>query len=58
MGSFFDYPALVHDEDPVGFLDGGETMGDDEGRPVLHQPVERVLNGRLGFVVERRGGFI
>ena len=38
--AFLDDPALVHDDDAVGGADGGEAVGDDDRRPVRHQPLE------------------
>ena len=36
----------------------GEAMGDDEGRTVLHQMLERLLYEPFGLGVERRGSFV
>ena len=37
LPAFHDLP-LFDDQDLVGPADGAETVGDDEGRPVLQQP--------------------
>ena len=50
--------AVTHDEDDVGIADGREPMGDDEGRTVLRQSVESLLNELLRASVDRRRGFV
>ena len=50
--------AFVHDHDIVGFFDGREPVGDDDGGAVLHQVFQCRLNQPLGFVVQRAGGLI
>jgi len=34
VGAFFDDPTVIHDDDAVGILDGGQAVGDDDGRLV------------------------
>jgi len=36
--------APVDHEDPVHELDGGEAMGHDDGRPILEEHSQRVLD--------------
>src|SRR6188768_1825368 len=54
----FDDVAGDHDHDLVGVLDGGESMRDHERRSIAHELDERLLDATLGFVVERRSGFV
>jgi hypothetical protein len=35
VDAFFDDVAVVHDDDAVGVLDGGQAVGDDDGRSVM-----------------------
>src|ERR1700730_12619808 len=48
-------PALVEHDDLVGIAACGKPMRDHEGRPVLGDKIERVLNLAFGEGVERRG---
>src|ERR671917_2693233 len=54
------YGALVEDQDQVGVPHRGYPLGDHEDRPVLlaHQPVQRLLDGRLRLGVDRRGAVV
>ena len=58
MGPRLHDPALFHAADAVGVLNGGQPVGDDENGPVFPQLVEGRLDLRLGFVVQRTGGFV
>ena len=58
MIAFFHDTALIHHDDPVRRTDRCQTVGDDNGRPVLHQLVERVLNQFLAFSIQRRSRFV
>jgi hypothetical protein len=53
-----DDAALVHHQDDVGALDGGQAVGDHQRGAAAHDAVERGLDVALGFGVERRGGFV
>ena len=53
MTSLFDDVTVLHYENHVRFLDGGETVGDDEGSPSLHHGFEGVLNFKLGSGIDR-----
>ena len=56
--ALLDDAAVVHHDDPVGAADGGEAVGDDDRRAVVHQPLERLLDQPLGFGVERGGRLV
>ena len=43
-GPTFDYDPLPDDRDDIGILDGGEAVGDDNGRSVGHGVVECPLD--------------
>ncbi len=58
VGAAFDDASLLDDEDLVGAADRGEAVGDDEGRPSLHEVAEAVLNHGLGLGVEGAGSLI
>ena len=58
MGAGFGEAAVVEHVDLVGVADGGEAVGDDEGGAASGEAGEGALDGRLGFVVDRGGGFV
>jgi hypothetical protein len=33
--AFLDDPTVIHNDDPVGVFDGGQAVGDDDGRAVM-----------------------
>jgi hypothetical protein len=33
--AFFDDPTVIHDDDAVCVLDGGQAVGDDDGRAIM-----------------------
>ena len=45
----FDDAAVVEEDDEVGVAHGGQTVGDDEGRAVLAQPVDGLFDPGFGF---------
>lgn len=49
--ALLDPPVLEH-KDPIGVADGGETVGDGEGRSTHRSTVDRALNEGFGLVVE------
>ncbi len=49
---------FVHDDDAIGMLDGGQTMGNHERGAITLQRLERFLHAPLGFGIERRGGLV
>ena len=58
MAAVLDQLAVLQTEDDVGVLDGGEPMGDGDGRPALRGPLEGVLDQPLGLGVQRRGRLV
>src|SRR3990172_5690988 len=50
--AFFDH------HDAIGMLDGGEAVGDDQGRAILHQRLQRRLHMALRVGVQRRSGLV
>jgi hypothetical protein len=52
-----DLPA-VEDQNPVGVHKGARAMGDDEGGPAAHQPLQGFPNLAFAFGVESRGRFV
>ena len=48
----------MHAADRVGVADRRESMSDANRRPVLHQPVDRLLHDVLRFGVERGGRLV
>eukprot|EP00962_Isochrysis_galbana_P024082 scaffold7364_cov130-Isochrysis_galbana.AAC.5 len=51
--ALLDNPALGDDADGVGRADGGQTMGDDHGGALGHEPVDSFLHDVLRLRVER-----
>jgi len=58
MGALLHDGAIVHYADAVGFADGGQAVGDDDGGSALHEGIEGFLNLFFGFGIEAGGGFI
>ena len=58
MRALFDYVAVVHHEDEVGFLYRRQTVRDDKTRPALHHCAERALDLDLRARVDRRRRFV
>ena len=58
MGSVFTKLTLVHDEDGVRRLDGGEAMGDEDGGAAGDHAGEREAHAKLGVGVDRGGGLV
>ena len=50
--------AMVHDENHVGFLHGGHTLGDDDLRGVGNLMMECGANQLIGFGVDRGRGIV
>ena len=58
MGAgFYDFPMVQH-QDLAGILDGGEPVGDDEGCPPYHEPVQGFLDDPFAFRIQGRSGFV
>ena len=47
-----------HDDDAVGAPDGRESVRDDQGRAVHHEPFDRLLDEAFRLGIERRGRFV
>lgn len=58
VGALFGNAPTLHDDDPVGMLDGGQAVRNDQGGTSLHQALQGVLYQPFGFGVQRRGGFV
>lgn len=58
VSAFLDDVTLVHDQDKVGVLDGGQTVRHDERGLVLHKFFERLLNLDFGTRVDGRSRFV
>src|SRR6516225_3481676 len=55
MGAGFDETAAIENGESVGVAHGRQAMGDDDGRAVAHQRVERTAHLGLADGVEVRG---
>ncbi len=55
MGAGFDYLTFLHHDDQIGTADGGEAVGDDDGRFVLSEVGECLLDEAFTFGVESGG---
>ena len=58
MGAFLDDASPIQDEDPVRPLDRREPVRDHDRCPSAHQTVERLLDEKFAFVVERARGLV
>ena len=56
--SHFAQLALVHDDDLVGALNRGETMGDDDGGAAFDHSLQGIANAEFGFGIDTGSGFI
>lgn len=54
----FDDASVSDDVDAVGVLDGGESVGNDQGGAILHEFFEGGLNPPFRFGIQGRGGFV
>ena len=58
MAAYIDHPPLVHDHDAVGLLDRRQAVGDHQGGPLVHQPVQqaldRLMHKRTTLVIAHR----
>ena len=50
--------TLVHDNDLIAILDGGQAVSHDDGGTALHQLVQRILDQRFGLCVDVGGSFV
>ena len=58
MGSLFHLLPPVDDDDPVGVLDGGETMRHDDGGAAGHEPLQPILDEPLTGCVDTGGRLV
>ena len=58
VGALFDDAARIHHDNPVGPLNRGQTVSDDEGRATGHGIMQGLLNQTLIFGVQSAGGLI
>ncbi|RUP45685.1 hypothetical protein BC936DRAFT_147864 [Jimgerdemannia flammicorona] len=58
VGALLGNDTLVHDNDEVGMLDGGETMGNDNRAAVFGDRVKRTLDKPFRGSVEGRSSFV
>ena len=58
MAATFDDAALFEHQNLVGADHGGQPVGDDQGRAVLGDLVQALLDFALGLGVERRGRLV
>ncbi len=58
MRPFFQDTAVIHDDDPVGVPDGGEAVGDDDGRALAHDRVQPFLDLHFGEGIDAGCRFV
>ena len=58
VSALLDDPPLVQDENAVGPLHGRQAVGDQDGGPSSHQPVQRLLHQHLRLRIQGRGRFV
>src|SRR5690554_6623077 len=58
MGAAFNDPTLVHHQDLVCFLNGGQTVGYDDGSSAFRQFFRSGLDQGFGFGIDRGSSFI
>ena len=58
MRAHLDDAAVFHHDDAVGALDGGQPVGDDQGRAVLHRGFERRLHHPFTLGIECAGRLV
>ena len=51
-------PPVIHHQDRVGRQDRAQPVGDHQARPPNHDPLQRLLDQRLGLAVQRRRGLV
>ena len=54
MGAFLPDLALVHDDDLVAVLDGGQAVCHDDGGTALHQLVQRIVKAYEKYDEQKR----
>ncbi len=58
MGSLLDDAAILNNQNSVGVDHGCEPMGNDNAGAAFRQCLERSLNRRFAFGIQRRGCLI
>ena len=58
MGAALDHPAVVDDQQLVGFADGRESVCDDQRRATTQGLAQGALHRGLGLGVQVRRGFV
>ena len=58
VGALLREFSILQNANPVGFLNGGKPMGNDEASAAGTEILQGFLNESLRFVVERGGRFI
>lgn len=58
MSAGFHNTSLLQNNNPVGLLDGRETMGNGDRGAVLSNPVERGLHDLLATNIDGTGGLV
>src|SRR5699024_11746105 len=58
VGAALDDASGVEDQDPVGGLGGGQTVGDGHGGATAGEPVQGALDACLCVRVHRGGGLV
>jgi hypothetical protein len=54
----FDDLSAIHHQDQVRGQDGAQAMRDHDAGASRHDALQRILDQRFGFAVERAGGFV
>ena len=58
MGAALDDATVFEDQDRVAVDHAGQAVGDDQGRPILHESVEGPADDGLVLGIDRRGGLV
>ena len=53
-----DDGAILHDQNLIGFEDGGEAVRDDDGSSAGESGIEGTLDGGFRFGIEMSGGLV
>ena len=52
MCALLDNPTLYNHDDAISIANGGESVGDDEGRATLHQVLKGLLNSHFRLSIQ------
>ena len=58
MRASLDDAAVYQNRNQIGPPDSGQTVRDDQGRPIAHEAVERPLYRDLRLRIQRGCGFV